>query len=177
MSWSSSAFCMLVAVLVVVSSCSAWSPIRFGNFAPFNRNVNHVYLEDNDNTSSEEQQQQQKEVNFQARRTFLTAAAMNVCLVGAAPVVAGADDGSAATVYKSGKAPIVPGKKPKDKNDLKGTRKDPDFLRSVADCRNQCQSTNGPDGYARSKEDCLSDCQDICCSTYEQCTFNIVPRL
>ncbi|CAJ1935313.1 unnamed protein product [Cylindrotheca closterium] len=111
----------------------------------------------------------------ESRRIFLSAAAMQICLLGATSPAKAAADG--ATVYKSGKAPIVPGQKPKDKSDVKGTRKDPDFLRSIADCRNQCQSSNGPDGFAKAKEDCLSECQDICCTTYEQCTFNIVPRL
>lgn len=81
------------------------------------------------------------------------------------------------TVYKSGKAPIVPGQKPKDKNDTSGTRKDPNFLRSISNCKSQCENSTGSDGYARSKEECLSDCQDICCTTYEQCTFGIVPRI
>ena len=40
-----------------------------------------------------------------------------------------------ATIYKSGKAPIVPGAKAKDKNDLSGTRKDPTFFRSLAQCK------------------------------------------
>ena len=40
-----------------------------------------------------------------------------------------------ATIWKSGKQPIVPGKKQKDKNDVNGTRKDPDFLRSIATCK------------------------------------------
>jgi hypothetical protein len=79
-------------------------------------------------------------------------------------------------IWKSGKAPIVPGQKPKDKNDVSGTRKDPNFLRSIATCKSQCEQSNGPDGFARSREECLSDCQDICCTTYEQCTFAIVPR-
>jgi hypothetical protein len=97
---------------------------------------------------------------------FLSAAAMQICLLGAATSPANAAE--ATTVYKSGKTPIVPGQKPKDKNDAKGTKKDPDFLRSIADCRSQCQSSNGSDGYAKAKEDCLSECQDICCTTYEQ---------
>jgi hypothetical protein len=97
---------------------------------------------------------------------FLSAAAMQICLLGAATSPANAAE--ATTVYKSGKTPIVPGQKPKDKNDTKGTKKDPDFLRSIADCRSQCQSSIGPDGFAKSKEDCLSECQDICCTTYEQ---------
>lgn len=79
-------------------------------------------------------------------------------------------------IWKSGKAPIVPGQKPKDKNDVSGTRKDPNFLRSIATCRSQCELSTSPDGFARSREECLSDCQDICCTTYEQCTFAIVPR-
>lgn len=78
------------------------------------------------------------------------------------------------TVWMSGKAPIVPGQKPKDKNDVSGTRKDPNFLRSISDCKSQCENANGP---MKTKEECLSECQDICCNTYEQCTFAIVPRL
>ena len=82
------------------------------------------------------------------------------------------------TIWLTGKAPKVPGQKPKDKSDVSGTRKDPKFLRSLADCKNQCENnTAGSDGYAKSKEDCLSECQDICCMTYEQCTFAIVPRM
>uniref|UniRef100_A0A7S2V8U6 SREBP regulating gene protein n=1 Tax=Entomoneis paludosa TaxID=265537 RepID=A0A7S2V8U6_9STRA len=81
------------------------------------------------------------------------------------------------TVYLTGKAPRVPGQKPKDKSDTSGTRKDPSFLRSISDCKSQCENKTGPDGLYRSKEDCLSECQDICCTTYEQCTFGIVPRI
>jgi len=80
-------------------------------------------------------------------------------------------------IWKSGKSPQIPGKKPKDKNDTSGTRKDSDFLRAISNCKSQCEQSVGPDGYARSKEECLSDCQDICCKTYEQCTFGIVPRI
>mmetsp|Transcript_13011 Transcript_13011/g.17898 ORF Transcript_13011/g.17898 Transcript_13011/m.17898 type:complete len:183 (+) Transcript_13011:132-680(+) len=81
-----------------------------------------------------------------------------------------------ATIWKTGKAPIVPGQKKKDPKDVSGTRKDPSFLRSISDCKNQCMSSYGPDGLAKPQEDCLSECQDICCTTYEQCTFAIVPR-
>jgi hypothetical protein len=80
------------------------------------------------------------------------------------------------TIWKTGKAPEVPGQKPKDKSDTKGTKKDPSFLRSVADCKTKCENGYGPDGLARSSTECLSACQDICCATYEQCTFAIVPR-
>jgi hypothetical protein len=81
------------------------------------------------------------------------------------------------SLWITGKAPKIPGQKPKDKNDVSGTRKDPNFLRSLSDCKGQCERTPTSDGYAKSKEDCLSECQDICCSTYEQCTFGIVPRI
>jgi hypothetical protein len=125
----------------------------------------------------------------ETRRMFLNAAALNLCLlgggVGAAMVVtpndaanaASSDEQPTATKYISGKPPQVGGKPVEKSGDVKGTRKDPDFLRSIADCRSQCQSTAGPDGLSKSKEDCLSECQDICCKTYEQCTFNIVPRI
>jgi hypothetical protein len=145
----------------------AWSPISncklFSSSSSY-RNTFHV---DNDGDA------------YETRRAFLNSAALNVCLFGtvAAPAIAASADEST-TVYISGKPPQVPGTKPPDKNNVKGTRKDPDFLRSIADCRNQCQnSASGPDGFAKSKEDCLSECQDICCRTYEQCTFNIVPRI
>lgn len=88
-----------------------------------------------------------------------------------------ASDKEPMTIYKSGKTPIVPDQKPKDKNDTSGTRKDTSFLRSISNCKSQCETVVGSDGYARSKEECLSDCQDICCTTYEQCTFGIVPRI
>ncbi len=113
------------------------------------------------------------------RRRFLTAAGMNLCLMGAtAPAVFAADaPRPPGTTYVSGKSPLAPGETRKKTDNPKGTRKDPDFLRSISDCRSQCQNTLGPDGLAKSKEDCLSECQDICCKTYEQCTFNIVPRI
>jgi hypothetical protein len=78
------------------------------------------------------------------------------------------------TRWLTGKAPKVPGQKPKDKSDVSGTRKDPTFLRSISDCKNKCESASGP---TKTKEECLSDCQDICCNSYEQCTFGIVPRI
>ena len=116
---------------------------------------------------------------YDTRRRFLTAAAANLCFMGAAaPMVAAADAPlPPGTKYISGKTPLPPGETRKKSDNPKGTRKDPEFLRSVSDCKNQCQSGLGPDGLAKSKEDCLSDCQDICCKTYEQCTFNIVPRI
>lgn len=83
---------------------------------------------------------------------------------------------SAATIWLTGKAPKVPGQTPKDKSDTQGTKRDPNFLRSISDCKSQCEQSNGPDGFARSKEECLELCQDICCKTYEQCTFAITPR-
>jgi hypothetical protein len=82
-----------------------------------------------------------------------------------------------ATIWITGKPPRVPGAKAKDKNDVSGTRKDPSFLRSISDCKNKCENSPAPDGLSKSKEECLSECQDICCTTYEQCTFAIVPRI
>ncbi|KAL7529636.1 hypothetical protein ACHAXR_003067 [Thalassiosira sp. AJA248-18] len=90
------------------------------------------------------------------------------------PPALAADGGD--TIWKTGKAPIVPGQKPKDKGDTKGTKRDPGFLRSISDCKGKCENSPGPDGLAISSQDCLSKCQDICCTTYEQCTFAIVPR-
>ena len=78
-------------------------------------------------------------------------------------------------IWKTGRAPIIPGKTPpSDKGDVKGTRKDPNFLRSVADCKGKCENSLDSDGLARSATECLQACQDICCTTYEQCTFTIV---
>lgn len=79
-------------------------------------------------------------------------------------------------IWKTGRAPQIPGQKPKDKGDVKGTKKDPSFLRSISDCKSKCENSYGPDGLSRSASECLSSCQDICCTTYEQCTFNITPR-
>ena len=97
-------------------------------------------------------------------------------IIATTPLVASAAD-SGDTIWKTGKSPQIPGQKPKDKNDTKGTRKDPSFLRSIADCKGKCENSPGPDGLAKSSTECLSECQDICCTTYEQCTFAIVPRL
>ena len=78
-------------------------------------------------------------------------------------------------IWKTGRAPIIPGKTPpSDKGDVKGTRKDPNFLRSVADCKGKCENSYDSDGLARSATVCLQACQDICCTTYEQCNFTIV---
>ena len=98
-------------------------------------------------------------------------------IIATTPLVASAAD-SGDTIWKTGKSPQIPNQKPKDKSDsTKGTRKDPSFLRSISDCKGKCESSPGPDGLARSSTECLSACQDTCCTTYEQCTFAIVPRL
>ena len=128
-----------------------------------------------------------KSVRLTSRRTLLrsivaaTTAASTVVsssiLTIAAPPVARASTTDGDTIWLTGKSPKVPDQKPKDKNDVGGTRKDPKFFRSLADCKNQSENSLGADGYAKTKEDCLSECQDICCMTYEQCTFPIVPRM
>mmetsp|Transcript_5947 Transcript_5947/g.9102 ORF Transcript_5947/g.9102 Transcript_5947/m.9102 type:complete len:170 (+) Transcript_5947:67-576(+) len=88
---------------------------------------------------------------------------------------AGAADAGAIR-WISGKTPKIPGEKPKESKDTAGTRKDPGFLRSVSDCKSKCETLLMTTGSSKPKEDCLSECQDICCTTYEQCTFAIVPR-
>ncbi len=49
---------------------------------------------------------------------------------------AAANDGD--TIWKTGRAPVVPGQKPKDKGDVKGTKKDPGFLRSTSSSSTAC---------------------------------------
>jgi len=39
------------------------------------------------------------------------------------------------TFYYTGKTPVVPGAKPREKSDVKGTKKDPSFLRSISQCK------------------------------------------
>ena len=113
------------------------------------------------------------------RRRFLENLALGVTITTAAAATAqkaaAASDGGP-TIWLTGKAPRVPGQKPQDKSDTRGTRKDPSFLRSISDCKSQCEQSTGPGTLPRTKEECLQDCQDICCTTYEQCTFAIVPR-
>jgi hypothetical protein len=111
------------------------------------------------------------------RRRFLENLALGVTITtlsaATAHKAAAASDGGP-TIWLTGKAPRAPGQKPQDKSDTRGTRKDPSFLRSISDCKSQCEQSSGT--LARTKEECLQDCQDICCTTYEQCTFAIVPR-
>jgi hypothetical protein len=105
---------------------------------------------------------------------FGIASSMSILGGGGQPAAAAATE--ELTVYKTGKAPKVPGQKPQSKDDTKGTRKDPSFLRGIANCKNTCLNTPDSAGLAKSQSDCLSECQDICCTTYEQCTFAITPR-
>mmetsp|Transcript_29300 Transcript_29300/g.41931 ORF Transcript_29300/g.41931 Transcript_29300/m.41931 type:complete len:196 (+) Transcript_29300:47-634(+) len=78
--------------------------------------------------------------------------------------------------YYTGKQPVIPGTKPREKGDVKGSKKDPQFLLSLSQCKSQCETRSNPNSELKSKEDCLSECQDICCNSYEQCTFAIVQR-
>lgn len=104
----------------------------------------------------------------------LIAGAGSLAAISVTPKQAGAAED---IVWKTGRTPQIPGQKPKDnKGDTKGTKKDPSFLRSISDCKSKCGNSYGPDGLARTSTECLSECQDICCTTYEQCTFAIVPR-
>eukprot|EP00584_Thalassiosira_punctigera_P001321 CAMPEP_0172529976 /NCGR_PEP_ID=MMETSP1067-20121228/3879_1 /TAXON_ID=265564 ORGANISM="Thalassiosira punctigera, Strain Tpunct2005C2" /NCGR_SAMPLE_ID=MMETSP1067 /ASSEMBLY_ACC=CAM_ASM_000444 /LENGTH=170 /DNA_ID=CAMNT_0013314115 /DNA_START=81 /DNA_END=593 /DNA_ORIENTATION=- len=117
--------------------------------------------------------------SFATRREWTKNAISSLVATGSVAVLgrsrpAAANDGD--TIWKTGRAPVVPGQKPKDKGDVKGTKKDPGFLRSISDCRSKCENSPGPDGLAKTSAECLAECQDICCTTYEQCTFAIVPR-
>lgn len=127
-----------------------------------------LYADPNDN---------RREALRKVGKIFGVIASVNILQTNDSSFLSHAAETKPPTVWKSGKAPVIPGQKPKDKNDVTGTRKDGNFLRSISNCKSQCEGTNGPDGLARSKEECLSDCQDICCTTYEQCTFGIVPRI
>lgn len=76
-----------------------------------------------------------------SRRSFFEQFVTSSLLIGGGLVLPQNESALAAsattepTIWKSGKEPIVPGKKPKDKNDVSGTRKDPDFLRSISTCK------------------------------------------
>lgn len=115
---------------------------------------------------------------LQSRRKMFQVLGTAACVLVGAPLHSQATESTAEkTIWLTGKPPKIPGQKPKDKNDVRGTRRDPNFLRSISDCKGKCENSLDSDGYAKSKEECLSECQDICCTTYEQCTFAIVPRI
>lgn len=62
-------------------------------------------------------------------------AAFSSCV---SPVAVAAESSSSfkpGTVFLTGRFPKVPGDKPRDPSDTKGTRKDTGFLRSVSDCK------------------------------------------
>jgi hypothetical protein len=178
-------FAMIQKLLVLSICCiyavAAWSPqLNFSRIAHSSHSDGtRAHSSSTASTVGDESSTFSNSQTHDTRRQFLNAAVVNFCLMGAAAPAAMAADAPLppGTKYISGKTPLPPGETKKKSDNPKGTRKDPDFLRSVADCRNQCQSVPGPDGLAKSKEDCLSECQDICCKTYEQCTFNIVPRI
>mmetsp|Transcript_7419 Transcript_7419/g.11282 ORF Transcript_7419/g.11282 Transcript_7419/m.11282 type:complete len:146 (-) Transcript_7419:2034-2471(-) len=114
------------------------------------------------------------QLHAENRRSFLQFAGCATALV-LSSKKAIAKDNTSPTLWLTGKAPQVPGEKPKDKSDTKGTKRDPNFLRSISDCKSQCEQSRYGD-MAKTKEECLEECQDICCTTYEQCTFAITPR-
>ncbi len=74
-------------------------------------------------------------------------------------------------IYKSGKAPIFSTGEQKDTNkgSYTGSKKEITFLRCMSRCKTRCQAP--AEGLARN--DCVQDCQDICCNSYEQCSFKI----
>mmetsp|Transcript_12239 Transcript_12239/g.17947 ORF Transcript_12239/g.17947 Transcript_12239/m.17947 type:complete len:145 (-) Transcript_12239:2000-2434(-) len=113
------------------------------------------------------------QLHAENRRSFLRFAGATTLVLSVPEAIA--EGSKSSTIWLTGKAPKVPDEKPKDKSDTKGTKRDPSFLRSISDCKSQCeQSRYG--NMAKTKEECLEECQDICCTTYEQCTFAITPR-
>lgn len=173
---------VLILSICCIFSVSAWSPqLKFSRIS-YSSHSHETRIHSSSTTSSiDETSSDPANSQIQnTRRNFFNAAAMNLCVMGAVavPAVFAADTPlPPGTKYISGKAPVVPGQDKKKPGDTKGTRKDPDFLRSISDCKNGCQTSRDSDGLARTKEDCLSECQDVCCKTYEQCTFSIVPRI
>lgn len=162
---------MNLLVLLVVALCCK-SSAAFVATPRSSSRMRASFLQQALNENSEDS------IALDRRKMLLKAAASALFLVSAAPKPSyAASSYVPGTKWFTGKSPSVPGQKARDKNDTKGTRKDGSFLRSISDCKNQCESSNGADGLARSKEDCLSECQDICCDSYEQCTFAIVPRI
>lgn len=117
-----------------------------------------------------------REVDELSRRRLFATLGTVLTVVAASTQAASADEEAVATKWLTGKRPKAPGEKPRDPKDTKGTRKDPSFLRSLSDCKSQCETSAGYGSDARTKQECLSECQDVCCTTYEQCTFSIVPR-
>ena len=102
-------------------------------------------MDDNDLNSMEEQKRlfQSTNRNSQTRRNVLHSLPYNLLLFGGMssfnPKMSNranaAESSSKDTIYITGKAPKVPGQQAKDKNDLSGTKKDPKFLRSIAECK------------------------------------------
>ena len=174
----------ITAVMLFVQSSSGFSVISYDNIQSRRigklkqcRMVPHLKARktnDSDEVSTS---------SISSRRKLFTSVFAGIAasglLVPSSNIAGAADDNNNNNkiVWLTGKDPIVPGKKAREKGDVSGTKKDPKFLRSIADCKSQCENSAGPDGYARSKEDCFSDCQDICCTTYQQCTFAIVNRI
>jgi len=81
--------------------------------------------------------------NYQHRRNFLhtlvAIPAFGLGLLSENQAVEAKDDIKSTTntspvIYKSGKSPIIEGKV-RNKDDVSGTRRDPNFLRSLADCK------------------------------------------
>jgi hypothetical protein len=106
-----------------------------------------------------------------AARAMVACLALATCIPFAALAESNVYDSptAGATIYKSGKAPLVVGGKKASSDSKAGTRKDGGFLKKMSNCKSDCQTPRA--GTARS--DCVQDCQDQVCETYEQCTFKI----
>lgn len=170
-------FRAILWICAVCHQCLGFSPPQYHNIlfcAPCTSTTAlSAATFDNDNAENgRPTSSRRKLIEATANALFATTISM-AFLANSMPNQAMAAVESGDIIWKTGKAPIIPGKT-LDKGDVKGTRKDPNFLRSVADCKGKCENSYDSDGLARSATECLQACQDICCTTYEQCTFTIV---
>ena len=101
-------------------------------------------------------------VSVSRRQALRIAAAPAAVASGASPLVASAKR------YQSGKNPDGV----KDKNDNTGTKRDGGYLQCLAGCSSRCTQAS-PGQREKTRGECLNFCRDECCSTYEQCTYNI----
>lgn len=161
---------VLCFVVVLLAGTQPADSFAVGKILPVDMQTSSQHLSAGTKSVDDEESLSRRRLLARATATALST------LAAAATVPLGACSAED-TIWLTGKVPVVPGQKVKDKNDVSGTRKDPNFLRSLSDCKNQCENTLGSDGYAKTKEECLSECQDICCTTYQQCTFGIVQRI
>merc|ERR1719183_1962668 len=110
----------------------------------------------------------------QNRRRFLASGVCAALLVVTASPAEAKEAINDCEKWASGRRWLT-GKSCKDKasGDVKGTKKDPQYLRKLQDCKAQGQA---PGGKEESNDDINKACRDAVCTTYEQCTYQIGPK-